>query len=101
MTTATITKKKTATKHKLVEPKKWKVIMLNDDVTTMEFVIAVLMQIFKHPLDSAQSLTMQIHESGSAVVGVYSFEIAEAKSIDATAFARTNNFPLQVTIEED
>lgn len=101
MTTATVTKRKTSTKIKAVEPKKFKVILLNDNVTTMEFVIAVLMQIFQYSFEDAQRIMMEIHQSDSAVVGVYSFEIAEAKSIDTTSFARANNFPLQVKLEEE
>lgn len=101
MTTATVTKRKTATKSKVAEPKKFKVILLNDNVTTMEFVIAVLMQIFQYSSEDAYKIMMTIHNSDSAVVGVYSFEIAEAKSIDATSFARANNFPLQVKLEEE
>lgn len=95
----TAVKKKT--RQKLDQPKKWRVIMINDDVTTMEFVIFALMQFFKHSAENAQKLMMEIHQSGSAVVGVYSYEIAEAKSIETTNTARANNFPLQVKIEQE
>ena len=60
------------------EPKRWKVILLNDDSTPMEFVIAVLVEIFKHTQDSARDIMLQVHETGSGVAGIYSFEIAES-----------------------
>ena len=89
------------TKIKVAEPKKWKVIVLNDDYTPIDFVIVMLMDIFKHDEDTAYSITMDVHEAGSGIAGVYDFEIAETKSIDATKLARTNGFPLQITIQED
>jgi ATP-dependent Clp protease adaptor protein ClpS len=83
------------------EPTRWKVILLNDDTTPMEFVIGVLTDIFKHSVDSARDIMLQVHETGSGVAGVYSFEIAEAKAVDATNTARTNNYPLQIKLEEE
>jgi ATP-dependent Clp protease adaptor protein ClpS len=88
-------------KQKISEPRKWKVIFLNDDHTPMEFVATVLHEIFKHSMESAKELTMQIHETGSAVAGVYSFEIAEVKAVESTQLARANAFPLQIKLEED
>jgi ATP-dependent Clp protease adaptor protein ClpS len=85
----------------LQPPRLWKVVFLNDDQTPMEFVIEVLTAIFKHSSDSAKDITMEIHNTGSAVVGVYTHEIAEQKGIDATQTARQNGFPLQVTIEPE
>lgn len=82
-------------------PKMWKVIFLNDDKTPMEFVIELLTTIFKHPVDHAKELTLEIHNTGSAVVGVYSHEIAEQKGIDATQTARVNGHPLQITLEQE
>jgi len=83
------------------EPKRWKVIFLNDDSTPMEFVIAILIEIFKHTTDSAKDIMLQVHETGSGVAGIYSFEIAEAKAVEATNTARTNNHPLQIKLEEE
>jgi len=83
------------------EPKRWKVILLNDDTTPMEFVIGILVDVFKHTVDSARDIMLQVHETGSGVAGVYSFEIAEAKAVEATNEARTNNFPLQIKLEEE
>jgi ATP-dependent Clp protease adaptor protein ClpS len=83
------------------EPKRWKVIFINDDSTPMEFVIATLMEIFKHSVDSAKEVTLQVHETGSGIAGTYSFEIAEAKAVEATSSARTNGHPLQIKLEEE
>ena len=83
------------------EPKHWKVILLNDDYTPMDFVIQVLQEIFKHSQDTATNITMQIHNEGSGIAGVYSFEIAEVKAVEATTLARSNGFPLQVKMEEE
>jgi ATP-dependent Clp protease adaptor protein ClpS len=83
------------------EPKRWKVIFLNDDSTPMEFVIAILIEIFKHTTDSAKDIMLQVHETGSGVAGIYSFEIAESKAVEATNTARTNNHPLQIKLEEE
>jgi ATP-dependent Clp protease adaptor protein ClpS len=83
------------------EPKRWKVILLNDDTTPMEFVIGILVEIFKHSIDTAQDIMLQVHETGSGIAGVYSFEIAEAKAVEATNQSRTNNWPLQIKLEEE
>jgi len=83
------------------EPKRWKVILLNDDTTPMEFVIGILVDVFRHTTESAHDIMLQVHETGSGVAGIYSFEIAEAKAVEATNQARTNNFPLQLKLEEE
>jgi ATP-dependent Clp protease adaptor protein ClpS len=88
-------------KIKVTEPKSWKVILLNDDHTPMEFVIEILVEIFKHNLDSAKNIMLQVHETGSGIAGVYSFEIAEAKAVEATNQARSNGHPLQIKLEEE
>lgn len=88
-------------KVRISEPKNWKVILLNDDTTPMDFVISILIDIFKHTLDTSKEITIQIHETGSGVAGVYSFEIAEAKAVEATTQARANGFPLQLKLEEE
>jgi ATP-dependent Clp protease adaptor protein ClpS len=88
-------------KIRVSEPKRWKVILLNDDSTPMEFVIALLVEIFKHSHDSAKHIMLQVHEQGSGIAGVYSFEIAEAKAVEATNLARTNGHPLQIKLEEE
>lgn len=88
-------------KIKTSEPKRWKVILLNDDTTPMEFVIALLMEVFRHTQNTAKDIMLQIHETGSGIAGTYSFEIAEAKAVEATNTARTNGHPLQIKLEEE
>lgn len=79
----------------------WKVIFHNDDVTTFEFVIAVIMRFFNHELPEARRLTEEIHLKGLAVVAVLPFEEAEFRQEQVTSVARGNGFPLTVTIEPD
>jgi ATP-dependent Clp protease adaptor protein ClpS len=87
---------------KLVEePGNYKVIFINDEITPMDFVIEILQRIFKHDRLVSESLTMSIHTDGSAVVGVYSFEIAEQKGVESTVLARNNGFPLVIKIEKE
>jgi len=88
-------------KQKITEPLKYKVIFVNDDQTPMDFVVDLLIQIFKHSQESAKKLTMKIHEEGSAVVGVYTFEIAEQKGVEATNLSRSHGFPLQIKLEKE
>ena len=83
------------------QPKRWKVILLNDDSTPMEFVISMLMEVFKHSADTAKEVMLEVHETGSGIAGVYSFEIAEAKAVETTNQARTNGHPLQIKLEEE
>lgn len=85
----------------LQPPKLWKVVFLNDDHTPMEFVIELLMSIFRHDVEGAKNLTLEIHESGSAVAGVYPFEVAEQRSVEATNLSRSNGFPLRIQVEEE
>ena len=101
MTTTTDIKLDEKIKQKVVEPKKWKVILLNDDHTPMDFVVGILTQVFKHSEDSARDITLQIHQQGSAVAGTYTFEIAEAKAVESTNLARASGFPLQIKLEEE
>lgn len=88
-------------KQKIEEPKRWKVVLLNDDHTPIDFVIGLLIEVFKHSQETAKEITMEIHNNGSGIAGVYSFEIAEIKAVEATSLARTNGFPLQVKMEEE
>ena len=88
-------------KEVVKEPERYKVLFLNDDHTPMDFVVSLLVEVFRHSEKTAQELTMKIHSDGQAVVGVYSFEIAEQKSIEATKLSRENGFPLQIAIEKE
>jgi ATP-dependent Clp protease adaptor protein ClpS len=78
-----------------------KVIFLNDDSTPMELVIELLTGIFKHTETSAKEVTLEIHETGSGVAGIYSFEIAEQKGMEATAVARQNGSPLRIQVDPE
>lgn len=100
MTEAVIEKKK-VTERKLKPPKRYKVILCNDDVTPMEFVVQLLMTVFRHSEQSSVELMLKIHQEGSAVAGVYTFEIAEQKGIDSTNLARSNGYPLVIRLEEE
>ena len=83
------------------EPSKYKVIMLNDDTTPMEWVIDVLKLIFNHSQETAEKLTLTIHSEGSAVVGIYTFEIAEQKSVESVNASRERGFPLQLRLDKE
>ena len=78
----------------LDEPRQYEVMLLNDDYTTMDFVVDVLMRFFnKDPLE-AEEIMYQVHEQGSGVCGIYPFDIAESKVNQVTDHARANNYPL-------
>ena len=83
------------------EPGKYKVIFANDNETPMDFVVGLLVDVFRHSNETAKELTMRIHEKGSAVVGVYVFEIAEQKAVECTKISREQGLPLQVAIEKE
>jgi len=85
----------------LKEPPLFKIIYMNDDVTSMEFVIASLIEYFKYNPDTASTITQNIHEKGSAVVAVLPYELAEQRGIEVTLDARSQGFPLQVRVEPD
>jgi ATP-dependent Clp protease adaptor protein ClpS len=85
----------------LKEPPMYKVIYLNDNQTTMEFVVDTLLNFFDHTAESAVKITHDIHEVGSAVVAVLPFEIAEQKGIEVSVYARTQKFPLQIKLEPE
>jgi ATP-dependent Clp protease adaptor protein ClpS len=83
------------------QPKRYKVVFLNDDTTPMEFVIEVLMNIYKHSEETARDITMTIHNEGAGVVGIYTYEIAEQKAVETTTLARNHGFSLQIKVEEE
>jgi len=101
MTTETIVRPIIEPKINIPEPSNYRVIYINDDVTTQEFVIETLKVVFGYDEGGAEALTFRVHEEGSAVVAVLPFEIAEQKGIEVTVLARNNGFPLQVKIEQD
>lgn len=86
---------------KVYIPKMYKVLLHNDDTTTFDFVIAILMKIFHKTAEEAIEITKSIHEQGQGIAGApYTREIAEEKTLETIAFARANNFPLTPTFEE-
>ncbi|MCH5339284.1 MAG: ATP-dependent Clp protease adaptor ClpS [Acetatifactor sp.] len=82
------------------EPKRYRVIMHNDDFTSMEFVVEILMDIFHKNAMEAERLMLMVHESGKAAVGSYSYDIAVTKIQAATARAKEEGFPFRLTVEE-
>jgi ATP-dependent Clp protease adaptor protein ClpS len=97
----TITKDKTASKtnEKNKEPEQFKVILLNDHYTTMEFVVEILMTIFHKSIDDAVIIMLNIHNKGRGVVGVYTWDIATTKTEQVHVEAKANQFPLRCVIE--
>ena len=87
--------------HSIKEPPMFKVIYLNDNQTTMEFVIETLIEFFNYNNETALQITRDIHEAGSAVVAVLPYEVAEQKGIEVTVHARSNNYPLQIKLEPE
>lgn len=86
-------------KISLAPPRHWNVLLYNDDKTTMEFVVLVLMQIFHKTFEEAQDCMMSIHETGKGIAGTYSHEVAQTKRDDTVSVARSNGYPLKVEIE--
>lgn len=83
------------------EPPLFKIIYINDDVTSMEFVINSLIDYFNYNNDTAAQITKNIHEEGSATVAVLPYEIAEQKGIEVTLDARAQGYPLQIKVEAE
>jgi ATP-dependent Clp protease adaptor protein ClpS len=88
-------------KQEITVPKKFKVIVLNDDATPMDWVIQLLVSIFKHSQETAKQLTLTIHNEGSGIAGIYSYEVAEQKSIEAVNISREHGFPLTFRLEQE
>lgn len=86
---------------RLKKPPLYRVILLNDDYTTMEFVIYVLRNIFNHSEERAAQIMMHVHQKGAGICGVYTREIAETKVEQVIEYARQNQHPLQCTMEPD
>ena len=87
--------------QKIGIPPKYKVIILNDDQTPMDWVVGILAEVFKHSEETAKKLTLTIHTEGSAVADIYTYEIAEMKAIEATNLSRNQGFPLQVKVDTE
>jgi len=83
------------------EPPRFRVIYINDEVTSLDFVIGSLGEYFGYSEHAAEALALNIHQNGSAVVAVLPYEIAEQKGIEITMSARSKGFPLQIRLEPD
>ena len=90
----------TRTRPRTKKPSNYKVLMLNDDYTPMEFVVLVLQQYFSMSIEEATRTMLQVHQNGLAVCGVFTYEVAETKITLVTDFARENQHPLQCTLEK-
>jgi ATP-dependent Clp protease adaptor protein ClpS len=90
----------TRTRAKTKKPSNYKVLMLNDDYTPMEFVVLVLQRFFSMSIEDATRVMLQVHQRGVAVCGVFTYEVAETKVSQVIDFARENQHPLQCTLEK-
>ena len=90
---------KERTHIQLKEPRRYRVVMCNDDFTTMDFVVIVLKEVFFMSKEKAEALMLEVHNSNRAVVGIYTYDIATSKVEKATKMARAEGFPLRITCE--
>ena len=91
----------TRTRAKPKKPSQYKVLMLNDDYTPMEFVVMVLKRFFRMDLEQATRVMLHVHQKGVGICGVFPYEVAETKVNQVMDFARQNQHPLQCTIEKE
>ncbi len=91
----------TKTRPKTQKPSLYKVLLLNDDYTPMEFVVHILEQFFGMNLDQATNIMLMVHQKGVGVCGVYTFEVAETKVTQVGDYARKHEHPLQCTMEKE
>lgn len=87
------------TKNKVEVPRQYHVVVHNDDITTMDFVVKVLQTVFFLPIEKATTLMLTVHRKGAAIAGTYSYDIATSKAAKATEMARNESFPLEITVE--
>ena len=90
----------TRTRTRTKKPTPYRVLMLNDDYTPMEFVVLVLQRFFRMSVEEATRVMLHVHQRGVGVCGVFSYEVAETKVSQVTDFARQNQHPLQCTLEK-
>jgi len=90
----------TREEEELKEPDQYRVLLLNDDYTTMEFVVSVLMTVFHKALTEATRIMLDVHKKGKGTVGVFSYDIAATKVNQVHQLARQNGFPLKCTMEK-
>tara|TARA_Y100000768_G_scaffold253225_1_gene192379 strand:+ start:1111 stop:1437 length:327 start_codon:yes stop_codon:yes gene_type:complete len=88
-------------KEELKEPRRFKVIIINDDYTPMDFVVSILTMFFNKTIDEADALTAEIHKNGKGIAGVYPLEIAEMKLRQAMKLSRKEEHPLSIKLESE
>ena len=91
----------TRSKPRLKKPKLYKVLFHNDDYTTMEFVVWVLMHVFHHDESTAAGIMMHVHKNGIGVAGIYPRDVAETRAAKVEELARSHEFPLRCSVEEE
>ncbi len=91
----------TQTREKTKKPSLYKVILLNDDYTPMDFVVMVLQRVFRMTIEDATQVMLQVHQRGVGVCGVFTYEVAETKVMQVMDYARRNEHPLQCTMEKE
>ena len=101
MATGTDVKEKTKVSQKVKPPSRFKVLYLNDNVTTQQFVMDTLMGVFGHSEDTAHKIMLQVHEEGAGIAAVLPYEIAEQKGVEVSIMARQQGFPLQIKLEPE
>jgi ATP-dependent Clp protease adaptor protein ClpS len=89
------------TRDEIDEPPMYKVLLHNDDYTTMEFVVEILMLVFNKPPEEAVEIMLNVHQKGIGICGVYTYEVSETKVNTVHDLARQNGFPLKCTMEEE
>jgi ATP-dependent Clp protease adaptor protein ClpS len=89
------------TRDEIDEPPMYKVLLHNDDYTTMEFVVEILMLVFNKPPEEAVEIMLNVHQKGIGICGVYTYEVSETKVNTVHDLARENGFPLKCTMEEE
>ncbi|MEJ2097811.1 MAG: ATP-dependent Clp protease adapter ClpS [Deltaproteobacteria bacterium] len=91
----------TGTRERTKEPDLYKVLLHNDDYTTMEFVVQILMAVFKKSIAESTRIMLNVHQKGVGICGVYTYEIAETKVDTVEKLARANGFPLKCSMERE
>jgi len=89
------------TKDETKEPSMYKVLLHNDDYTTMDFVVEILMTVFNKAMEESILIMMNVHRQGIGICGLYTFEVAETKMNSVHALAREKGFPLRCSIEKE
>ena len=91
----------TETREDFTEPSMYRVLLLNDDYTTMEFVVEILIQVFSKPVEEATLIMLNVHRIGVGLCGVYTYEVAETKVDTVNALAKERGFPLKCNMEKE